>query len=95
MKVIQYQPGVFNGSHESLPHRALFDHGRVLRIDSVSSAWKSTLYTAIADLKLSMREAGYKQNREKQEPEPISASKDATKAAANRASLGAKNTVNG
>lgn len=50
------------------------------------------LYAAIADLKLSMREAGYKQQRAKQEPAPVLASNDATKAAAAAAGLGAKNT---
>ena len=59
------------------------------RFSSAEEAEK--VYAAIADLKVSMREAGYKQTRAKQEPAPVSAEKQPAAKADATASLGAKN----
>lgn len=56
-----------------------------------SAAEAEKVYAAIADLKVSMREAGYKQTRAKQEPAPVSAEKQPAAKADATASLGAKN----
>lgn len=56
-----------------------------------SPAEAEKVYAAMADLKLAMREAGYKQQRAKQATEPDAAQTSATKAAGAAAGLGAKN----